>query len=124
MSAARLEITLSCPTSRRPSTSSPLSCGPSSEIGRNPTQAGKCCRGRLVLAANPPAVIHRLQPPKNKWIVDLTGARLVPSGNVGNLDMGDSLQVAFDRGGEVPLHDLHVIRVVQKYKLSSPAWSK
>ncbi len=45
-------------------------------------------------------------------IVDLAGARLVPAGIVGNLQVGNPLEVALNGRRQIAFHDLHVIDVV------------
>src|SRR3954452_19790012 len=69
-------------------------------------------RGRVVLEADPAVVAEAVDRVEDEREVDLARARLAAPGRVGDLDVGDAREVLLDRRDEVPLHALHVVRVV------------
>src|SRR5919202_7119977 len=68
--------------------------------------------GGLVLEAYPPLVGQLLQDAEDVAVVHLPGAGLAPVGRVGDLDVGDPVDVLPQGGDDVPLHALHVVGVV------------
>src|SRR5260370_23925694 len=83
-------------------------------VAGEPAEAGERARLRLVLAADPAAVAHGVEPVEDERVVDLAGARLVAAGSVGDLDVRDAREVALDGGDEISLHHLHMVDVVLK----------
>src|SRR6187402_594586 len=83
-----------------------------SEVRLDPAEP---VRGRgfgFVLAADPAVVANPLEELEQEWIVDLARTRLVAPGIVRELQVPNLGEVPLDRGGQVALHDLHVIDVV------------
>src|ERR1700709_34187 len=61
---------------------------------------------RLVFAADPAAISDGVEMPEQEGIVDLSRARFVATGIVGQLDMRDAAEMLLQRSRDVALHHL------------------
>jgi type 1 glutamine amidotransferase len=82
------------------------------EVRRGPAQAVAGLARRHVFTPDPTRVAEAIDVVQQRAEVDRTRSRLVPSRHVGELQVPDARQQPFDRRGDVPLHDLHVVDVV------------
>src|ERR1700724_1206906 len=76
-----------------------------------PAEAGSRIAHRSVLAADPALIADLVEEVEQVGVMDLADIRLVPSGIAGDLDMRIVAGERADLGGEIALHDLHVIEV-------------
>src|SRR5438128_289471 len=67
---------------------------------------------RLVFAANPAAISDLVEIAKQEGIVDLSGARFVAAGIIGQLDMRDTGEMFLQGSRQIALHHLHVVNVI------------
>src|SRR5215467_5645385 len=65
-----------------------------------------------VLRADPAAIADPVDALEQRREIDLAGARLVPSGNVGELHVAYAGQILLDGRREIVAHDAHVVEVV------------
>ena len=92
-----------------------LSCLPGSppkEVSVRPAEPLFRSRQGNVFAADPPFVPHIVDGGEDIRVVDLACAGLVTPRRIGYLDVTDAAQILLHRGGQVSLHDLHVVHVV------------
>jgi hypothetical protein len=59
-----------------------------------------------------PGVAQRPEPPEQERKIDFTGARLMTTGIVGQLNMTDAREIGLQRAGQIALHHLGVVDVV------------
>src|SRR5580658_3323722 len=83
-----------------------------SQVRLDPPQALHGTTGRFVFATDPARITQPIDASEQERIVDLTAARLVAPGIVGQLQMADTIKIAPDGLRQVALHHLHVIDVV------------
>ena len=80
-----------------------------------PAEAGACLVARTVLAADPALVAQTVEQIEEIGIVDLLArVRFETTGIAGYLDVGNEIEVLFERARQVSLGDLNVIDIELK----------
>ena len=64
------------------------------------------------LKADEAYIAGGIDAPKNVGVVDLAGTRFMAPGDVGDMEMRDEVEVGFDGGNQVAIHDLHMIDII------------
>src|SRR5437879_1955349 len=75
---------------------------------------------RLVFATNPAAISDPVETSKQEGIIDLSRARFVATGIVGQLNMRDTIEMFLQRSRDVALHHLHVVDVILNEQIVGP----